>query len=105
MSDSSQTPSVSSGSGSWVTIAAAIGGFAIFALILFIAYLPKQADPIPAGDGVRTPEQRKTALIEMHAKEKAASTSYGWVDQATGVVRIPIDEATAIIAKEIQSKK
>jgi len=102
MSDSSQTPSAS---GSWVTIAAAIGGFAIFALILLIAYLPKQAAPIPAGDGVRTPEQRKAALTEMHAKEKAAATTYGWVDQTAGVVRIPIDEAVAITIKEIQSKK
>ncbi len=57
MSDS--TPS-SSKSGSWVTLAAAIGGFAIFALIVLIAYLPKKPDPLP--DGARTPEQRKSAL-------------------------------------------
>jgi len=102
MSDSTHTPS---SSGSWVTIAAAIGGFAIFALIVLIAYLPKQPDPIPAGDGVRTPAQRKAALAEMHAKEKAAATTYSWVDQPTGVVRIPIDEAVKLTIKELNARK
>ncbi|MDF3057182.1 MAG: hypothetical protein K0R17_1397 [Rariglobus sp.] len=97
MSDSTQTPS---SSGSWVTIAAAIGGFAIFALIVLIAYLPKKPDPLP--DGARTPEQRKAALAEMRAKEKAAATTYGWVDQAAGVVRIPIDEAVKLTINDIK---
>lgn len=101
MSDSSQTPSASNGS--FLTLAAAIGGFAIFALIVFIAYLPKKPAPLP--DGVRTPEQRKAALAELRAKEKAAATTYAWVDQPTGVVRIPIDEAVAITIKELNAKK
>ncbi|CAM2995719.1 hypothetical protein [Rariglobus hedericola] len=100
MSDSTKTPS---SSGSLLTVAAAIGGFAIFALIVFIAYLPKKPDPLP--DGVRTPEQRKAALADLRAKEKAAATSYGWVDQNAGIVRIPIDEAVAITIKEINAKK
>jgi hypothetical protein len=100
MSDSSQTPSASNGT---IVLLATIGGFAIFALIVFIAYLPKKPAPLP--DGVRTPEQRKAALAEMRAKEKAAATTYSWVDQPTGVVRIPIDEAVAITIKEINAKK
>lgn len=103
MSDSTQTPS---SSGSWVTIAAAIGGFAIFALIVFVAYLPNKPAPLPAGaDSVRTPEQRKAALAEMRAKEKAAATTYGWVDQATGVVRIPIDEAVKLTIQDLKDAK
>ncbi len=101
MSDSTQTP-VSS-NGSLLTVLAAIGGFAIFALIVFIAYLPKKPAPLP--DGVRTPEQRKAALTELRAKEKAAATTYAWVDQGAGVVRIPIDEAVKLTIKEINSKK
>ena len=100
MSDSTHTPS---SSGSWVTIAVAIGGFAIFALIVFIAYLPKKPDPLP--DGARTPEQRKSALAELRAKEKAAVTTYGWVDQKDGIVRIPVEEAVKITIKEINAKK
>ena len=100
MSDSTHTPSKS---GLWVTVAAAIGGFAIFALIVFIAYLPKKPDPLP--DGARTPEQRKSALADLRAKEKAALSTYGWVDQNAGIVRIPVDEAVKITIKEINAKK
>lgn len=100
MSDSTHTPS---SSGSWVTLAAAIGGFAIFALIVFIAYLPKKPDPLP--DGARTPEQRKAALAELRAKEKSAVSTYGWVDQNAGIVRIPVEEAVKITIKEINAKK
>ncbi len=100
MSDSTHTPSKS---GSWVTLAAAIGGFAIFALIVLIAYLPKKPDPLP--DGARTPEQRKSALAELRAKEKSAVTTYGWVDQNAGIVRIPVDEAVKLTIKEINAKK
>jgi hypothetical protein len=77
--------------------------FAIFALIVFVAYLPKR--PTPLADGVRTPEQRKSALVELRAKEKAATTTYGWVDQANGLVRIPTSEAVKLTIKEINDKK
>ena len=100
MSDSQKTPSSSS---TLTTVAAAIVAFVIFALIVFIAYLPKTPAPLP--DGVRTPEQRKAALAEMRAKEKAATTTYGWVDQANGVVRIPIDEAVKLTIRELNAKK
>jgi len=101
MSDSTQTPAASNGT--LLTLLAAIGGFAIFALIVFIAYLPKK--PAPLADGVRTPEQRKAALSELRAKEKAAATTYGWVDQPTGIIRIPIDEAVKITIKELNAGK
>jgi hypothetical protein len=101
MSDSSHTPAASNGS--TLTLLAAIGGFAIFALIVFIAYLPKK--PAPLADGARTPEQRTAALAELRAKEKAAATTYGWVDQANGVVRIPIDEAVKLTIKELGAQK
>ena len=101
MSDSTQTPAASNGT--LLTLLAAIGGFAIFALIVFIAYLPKK--PAPLADGVRTPEQRKAALSELRAKEKAAATTYGWVDQPAGVVRIPIDEAVKLTIKELSVQK
>ena len=100
MSDSKKTPS---SNGTLITVAAAIGGFAIFALIVFIAYLPKTPTALP--DGVRTPEQRKAALIELRAKEKAAATTYGWVDQPTGVVRIPIAEAINLTIEQYKAKK
>ena len=75
--------------GSFVaTLLAAIGGFAIFLLILVVAYLPNKK-PMPVGDGVKTPEQRKAALAELRGK---------------GVVRVPLDRAIELTIQEHQKK-
>jgi hypothetical protein len=91
----------SSPSSSWVTIAAVIGGFAIFAVILIVAYLPKTPPPLP--DGVKTPEQRHAILIEHRAKEAKAATSYAWVDQGKGVVQLPLDRAVELTIQELNA--
>lgn len=100
MSDASSA-SESQGSFS-ATLLAAIGGFAIFALILVVAYLPNKA--APAGDGVKTPEERKAALAELRGKEQTATTSYGWVDKDKGVVRLPLERAIELTIQEHQKK-
>jgi len=96
MSDVSSKPTA------WVTFAAAIGGFALFVLIVVIAYLPKT--PAPLGDGQRTPEERKAVLAELRAKEAKASTSYAWVDQEKGIVQLPIDRAVELTIQEYKAK-
>jgi lysylphosphatidylglycerol synthetase-like protein (DUF2156 family) len=84
------------------TLLAAIGGFAIFLLILVVAYLPnKVAAP---GDGVKTPAERKAALAELRGKESTAATTYGWVDKDKGVVRLPLDRAIALTIQEHAAK-
>jgi hypothetical protein len=90
-------------SGFFVTAAAVIGGFLIFALILVIAYLPNKPAPLP--EGTKTPEERAAILRELRAKEVAAATSYGWVDQTKGVVRIPIERAMQLTIEEHKAKK
>lgn len=95
MSDATASSSSSSFT---ATLVAAVGGFAIFLLILLVAYLPNKA--APAGDGVKTPEQRKAALAELRGKEKTTATTYGWVDKEAGVVRIPIAQAKELIIQE-----
>ncbi len=84
------------------TLIAVIGGFAIFGLILVVAYLPNKAAPV--GDGVKTPEQRKAILAELHGKEQAAAASYGWVDKENGVVRLPLDRAIELTIQEHAKK-
>jgi hypothetical protein len=84
------------------TLVAVVGGFAIFLLIMLVAYLPNKA--APAGDGVRTPEQRKAALAELRGKEQTTATTYGWVDQNAGVVRIPISRAKELLIQEHAAK-
>lgn len=98
MSDTSSSPK-----NFWVTLGAIIGGFAIFLLILFIAYLPQKPAPLP--EGSKTPAERATILADLRAKEKAAATTYGWVDQATGVVRLPTARAVELTIIELNAKK
>jgi hypothetical protein len=83
------------------TLLAVVGGFAIFLLILTVAYLPKKPEPL--ADGARTPAERKAALAELHAKELNASTTYGWVDQAKGQVRLPISAAVELTISELNA--
>jgi len=90
-------------SGFFVTGIAVIGGFLIFVLILVIAYLPNK--PAPPPQGTKTPEERAVILRELRAKEVAAATSYGWVDQPKGVVRIPIERAMQLTLEEYKAKK
>lgn len=100
MSDAS-SPSETTGSFS-ATLLAAIGGLSIFLVILFVAYLPNKADP--AGDGVKTPAERKALLAELRGKEQTAATTYGWVDKDKGVVRLPLERAIELTIQE-QKKK
>jgi hypothetical protein len=90
-------------SGFFVSAIAVIGGFLIFVLILVIAYLPNKPAPLP--EGTKTPEERAAILRELRAKETSAATSYGWVDQTKGVVRIPIERAMQLTVEELKAKK
>lgn len=88
---------------SCVTLAAIFGGFAIFALIVLVAYLPQQAASIP--QGALTPKERQTRLIELRAKEAKQAGSYAWIDQAKGTVQLPIDRAVELTIQELNAKK
>jgi hypothetical protein len=46
----------------------------------------------------------KVQLGDMRADEDAILSSYGWVDQGKGIVRIPIDQAMDLMAPKLQSK-
>jgi hypothetical protein len=41
----------------------------------------------------------KQYIKDLRAAEEAQISSYGWVDQKNGIVRIPIDEAITAVAK------
>ncbi len=86
----------------FITAAATLGGFAIFVIIVAVAYLPQQAEPLP--DGAKTPEERAAILSEVRANA-AAANSYGWVDKTTGVARLPIDRAVELTIKELNAGK
>ncbi len=46
---------------------------------------------------------RKKALADMRAAEASELTSYGWVDQTKGIVRLPIAEAMRIALRDWQN--
>ena len=59
------------------------------------AHLPQDLDRIPQP---RLQQTEPLDLAELHKKEEASLTTYGWVDRKNGIVRIPIDKAMRIIA-------
>ena len=46
---------------------------------------------------------RKKALADLRAAEASELTSYGWVDQTKGVVRLPIAEAMKLALRDRQN--
>jgi hypothetical protein len=56
------------------------------------------ADPIPPGPRLQSTPPRD--MDELRAQDRQALTTYGWVDQAGGVARIPIDRAKSILLEK-----
>ena len=56
-----------------------------------------RADTIPPGPRLQSTPPRD--MNELRAQEREALTTYGWVDPATGVARIPIDRAMSLLVE------
>jgi hypothetical protein len=102
-----------SNSVSWVSVAAVFGCFALFLLIIYIAYLPQrektdEADLSQVSPDDRwqySPEGRAAKLQELRNHEQADLTTYGWIDEKAGVVRLPIDRAMELTLQSLQARK
>ncbi|MFA5057197.1 MAG: hypothetical protein WC485_03720 [Opitutaceae bacterium] len=116
MSDSSSLPTPDSGrpeprGAFWVTLLAALGCFVIFLVVLFVAYIPQRrtapevdlAKIPPEEQWKYTPAGRRAHLDEMRAREKAAATSYAWIDRNKGIVQLPLDRAVELTLQELNS--
>ena len=55
-------------------------------------------DPIPPGPRLQSAPPRD--MDELRAQDREALTTYGWVDPASGVARIPIDRAMSVIVEK-----
>jgi hypothetical protein len=94
-------------------VAAVFGCFALFLFIIYLAYLPQrektaEADltQVSADDRWQySAEGRAARLADLRAREKTEQTTYGWVDQKAGVVRLPIDRAMQLTLQDLQAKK
>jgi len=51
-----------------------------------------------------TTEGRAKALAELQQKAQADATSYGWIDQPKGIVRLPVARAMELTVKEHSRK-
>lgn len=60
-------------------------------------------DTIPPGPRLQSSPPRDMA--ELRARDREVLTTYGWVDQAHGVARIPVDRAITILAEKGGAKK
>lgn len=117
-----------------LTVVAVILGFLLFVGILVVWYLPergveddglpvwsatelKQIEELPAEERAarqvqmrwdrRTPlpADRKARLDDLRAQESSALSSYGWIDQGSGVVRLPIDRAMELTLQDLQRQR
>ncbi len=77
--------------------------FAAFVWFAKKIYTPHAAT-VEVVEGVRTPEDRKKLLDEHRQKEHADATSYGWIDQKAGTVRLPIDRAIELTVRDHAKK-
>jgi hypothetical protein len=75
-----------------------IACFAAFAWLAKKIYSP-HAYAVQQVEGVRTPADRQKLLAEHREKEQAGAAGYAWIDQKTGVVRVPIDRAMELTVR------
>jgi hypothetical protein len=83
----------------WPTVLAVLGAGLIFAALVW--EMKKYTQPPPVDEGRAA--VRAKALSELRAAEADALTTVGWVDQAKGVVRLPIGEAMKLAEREWQN--
>ncbi|MBI2496703.1 MAG: hypothetical protein HYV75_01820 [Opitutae bacterium] len=77
--------------------------FALFGWLARKIYAPHAA-AVDRIEGVLTPADRAARLADLRTMEHAAATTYGWVDEKAGIVRLPIDRAMELVVKEHAQK-
>ena len=78
---------------------AILGAFLIVAALVWAMQRYTQPQPL----GQERIAARKKALAELRAAEASELTSYGWVDQGKGVVRLPVEDAMKLALRDWQN--
>lgn len=76
---------------------AVVGTIAVFAVLVFLAY---GLGGVDAPEAVVV-ENKPPSAATLRAKDQEVLTSYGWVDNDKGVVRIPVDVARKLVVEEL----
>lgn len=88
---------------SLLSVAGIFACFALFLLLVYVSYLPRQSGPY-VGDGIRTPAERTAKLAELRANELRQSRAYAWIDQSAGAVQLPIEHAMELTVQHYNAK-
>lgn len=73
-----------------------IGAMMLFAIIVLIAYVPMRSKA-PGANHDATRFEIKEGVDN---EQRKLVGSYGWVNQAEGVVRIPVERAMELVVRE-----
>jgi len=82
-----------------VYLIAVLGSFLIVAALAWAIHRYTQPPPL----GEDRAAVRAKALAELRAAEKEALENVGWIDQSKGLVRLPIEDAMALVLREWQN--
>lgn len=82
-----------------ISLIASAAGILLFALIIWIAYLPTHSDSVD----VELKAQREQKLVETRATATETLNNYSVVSKSEGIYRIPIDKAMELTVKSFQN--
>ena len=103
-------PSIAAKFAVWLTVACLISAAIVYGTFWFFEGLavtsnqqlqqfPMAVGQIKEPQGPRLQTQPFKDIYMLRQAEHERLTTYGWVDQGSGVVRIPVDEALRIVAE------
>jgi hypothetical protein len=78
-----------------------IGVICVFLLVVAVAYLPNRA----VSQEEQNAEIRYEIRNEVRAEQARLVNSYEWVNQAEGVVRIPVERAMRLSVEELRAEQ
>ena len=81
-----------------------LGGLGVLLIMATLINITiKQTEPVTVLAGKKRADERRKALAELRQANSEALNQYGWADQAKGIVRLPVDQAMALMVQEWQN--
>ncbi len=74
----------------------------LLSFLLVVIILVAFNRPAPVGD--RISQKRDNTLMEVRNWHEEILTTYGWIDQSAGIVRVPIDRAMELTLKDLSGE-
>lgn len=76
-----------------------VGVILIFVFIVYVAYVPNRARDLNEANA----QQRTEIRLNVDATQEKIATTYGWVNEADGIVRVPTERAKELVLKELRA--